>query len=142
MSSDDTAYDPWDRLASLDDVRLETRRLPPRRRGQVDFVTRVITLAPHLDPRERTCTLAHELVHLERGPVLVRNTPREERAVAAIAARRLVPLPRLAQALRWTDDPRALAEELDVDPRTVRARLANLTDAERAELGQLLEPDP
>ena len=60
------------------------------RRGQITFSTRVIELSRDLLEVERTCTLAHELVHLERGPVISRHTAREERIVASIAARRLI----------------------------------------------------
>jgi hypothetical protein len=126
------SYDPWHALSDFEGVRLEMAALPGSRRGQIDFETRTITLHPRLLPDERRCTLAHELVHLERGPVLVRQTPREERIVAAIAARRLLPIEALADALRWSDDPGVLAEELLVDDRTIRTRLATLTAEEKA----------
>jgi hypothetical protein len=126
------SYDPWRALGECEGVRLVVADLPGTLRGQIDFATRTITLHPRLLPVERRCTLAHELVHLERGPVLVRLTPREERIVATIAARRLLPIEALADALRWSDDPHVLADELAVDVRTVRVRLATLSDDERA----------
>jgi uncharacterized protein DUF955 len=138
----DVPYDPWSALSELDDVRLVIADLPRHRRGQIEFATRTITLHRSLDPAERRCTLAHELVHLERGPVLVRQTRREEQVVAAIAARRLVPLAALTAGLRWTHDPAQLADDLGVDERTVRLRLASLTDAERATIADRLPPDP
>jgi hypothetical protein len=124
-------YDPWHALAELDGARVVFDDLPPRRRGEVDFDTQTITLHRRLDPTAQRCTLAHELVHLERGPVVMCQVPREERAVAAIAARRLVPLEALAEALRWSRDERAVADELSVDVRTVRVRLRSLTAAEQ-----------
>jgi hypothetical protein len=126
------AYDPWLALAEFHRARVVFGDLPPRRRGEVDFKTQVITLHRRLDPTAQRCTLAHELVHLERGPVVTWCVPREERAVAAIAARRLVSIEALADAMRWSQDERSLAEELAVDVRTVRVRLRYLDDTERA----------
>jgi hypothetical protein len=134
-------YDPWHALAEFDRARVVFDDLPPRRRGEVDFDTQTITLHRRLDPTTQRCTLAHELVHLERGPVVLCHTPREERAVAAIAARRLVPLDELAEALRWSRDERAVADELSVDVRTVRVRLRSLTASEQAFLRGRVPPD-
>jgi hypothetical protein len=125
------AYDPWYALADFDRAQVVFDDLPPRRRGEVDFGTQTITLQRCLDPTAQRCTLAHELVHLERGPVITWHAPREERAVAAIAARRLVGIEELAEAMRWSQDERSLAEELSVDVRTVRVRLHSLDQAER-----------
>ena len=133
-------YDPW---AALDDARpvtLVDADLRRGRRGQVRFSTRVIELSRDLLQVMRTCTLAHELVHLERGPVISRHTAREERIVATIAARRLIGLDRLADALAWTTDDHELADELGVDARTVRVRMTTLTDEERRTLAGLRTP--
>jgi hypothetical protein len=135
-------YDPWHALADFEHARVVFDDLPPRRRGEIDFGTQTITLQRRLDPTTQRCTLAHELVHLERGPVVMAHAPREERLVAAIAARRLVPIDALADALRWTQDERGLADELSVDVRTVRARLRSLTDAEQALLLERVAPEP
>jgi Zn-dependent peptidase ImmA (M78 family) len=136
------SYDPWHALNEIDGVHLVVADLPGRRRGEIDFETRTITLHPRLRPVERRCTLAHELVHLERGPVLIRQTNREERIVSAIAARRLVSVGVLAAALQWSDDPRVIADELGVDERTIRIRLANLTESEQRTLRTTLERLP
>jgi len=130
-------YDPWEALDDFDAVTVVETDLPAGRRGQIQFSTRVISLARGLAETERACTLAHELVHLERGPVMRRQTAREERVVAAIAARRMLPLERLIDAGRWTSDVVELAEELGVDVRTVRVRVAALTDDERRRLVDL-----
>jgi hypothetical protein len=130
-------YDPWEALRDFPAVVVVETDLPPGRRGQVQFSTRVISLARGLAEVERTCTLAHELVHLERGPVMHRQTVREERTVAAIAARRLVPLEVLAEAFRWSSDVHEVADELGVDARTVRVRVASLTADERRRLADL-----
>jgi hypothetical protein len=134
-------YDPWHALDDFDRARVVFDDLPPRRRGQVDFGTQTITLQACLDPTTQRCTLAHELVHLERGPVLMWCAPREERAVAAIAARRLVSIEALAEAMRWSQDERTLADELGVDVRTVRVRLRSLDEGERDILRRRVRPD-
>lgn len=134
-------YDPWVALEQVGPVTLVDADLPPGRRGEIRFSTRVIALSRRLLEVERTCTLAHELVHLERGPVIRRHTSREERMVAAIAARRLITMDRLAAALAWTTDSFELADELGVDARTVRVRLAELTEQERRDLASLQHDD-
>ena len=130
-------YDPWVALDSVGRVTLLESDLRAGRRGQITFSTRVIELSRDLLEVERTCTLAHELVHLERGPVISRHTAREERIVASIAARRLIDLERLADALTWSTDCTELADELGVDVRTVKVRLAMLSDKERQLLAAL-----
>jgi hypothetical protein len=134
-------YDPWHALTDFRHARVVFDDLPPRRRGEIDFATQTITLQRCLDPTVQRCTLAHELVHLERGPVVMWHAPREERAVAAIAARRLVSIEALADALRWSQDERTLADELAVDVRTVRVRLRSLDDSERAFLDSRVHTD-
>lgn len=84
--------------------------------------------------RERRSTLAHELVHLERGiaPYHPHYTLREERIVDELAARRLISILDLADALTWcqgrVDDE--AAEELGVDLETLKTRLATLKPIE------------
>ncbi|MBF6459845.1 hypothetical protein IU433_12435 [Nocardia puris] len=94
-----------------------------------------IHLRPGLTQTQRRCALTHEIVHLERGapprhPVLALM---EERTVEQLAARRLIPLRALTEALMWVDlaDRPALAEELWVDEPTLRTRLGGLTVRER-----------
>ena len=69
--------------------------------------------------------------------MISRHSAREERIVASIAARRLIEFDRLADALSWTTDCHELADELGVDARTVRVRLATLTEEERRSLAAL-----
>jgi len=110
--------------------------LPAHVQGRTDFPTGRVLVSRSLDQAGRRSTIAHELVHLERGPVS--STPRlrklEERAVEETAARRLVDLPRLISALRWSRWPDEIAEECWVDLPTLRARIEHLTPGERAAL--------
>ncbi|WP_285189878.1 ImmA/IrrE family metallo-endopeptidase [Rhodococcus sp. MEB041] len=93
--------------------------------------------------RERRCTLTHELVHLERGPVPrdARAVEREEKAVHAIAACRLIEIDHLIDVLVWNrhrvDDE--TADELWVDLPTLVTRVQNLTVAERRYIDAELE---
>ncbi|MEW1933074.1 transposase [Rhodococcus sp. NPDC079359] len=93
--------------------------------------------------RERRCTLTHELVHIERGPLPddPRMALREEQTVDRISAERLIEIDSLVDVLAWNryrvDDE--AAEELWVDMRTLRIRVDNLTDDERAYIDEELE---
>ena len=88
---------------------------------------------------ERRATPAHEIAHLERGDR--GHSPVEERIVSLIAARRLIPLDRLADALRWSYNLTELADELWVDEPTVRCRLDGLDPVEVAQLHAELGDD-
>ncbi|KQU30304.1 hypothetical protein ASG69_04400 [Rhodococcus sp. Leaf225] len=85
--------------------------------------------------RERRCTLTHEIVHIERGPVPedAYLALREEACVDDIATRRLIDLDALIDVLAWNryrvDDE--AAEDLWVDYPTLLTRVRNLTDEER-----------
>lgn len=112
-------------------------RLPRRIRGLFDGAT--IWLCSTLTQAERRSALTHELQHAERGLVGLPYREREERIVDELAARQLIPLPRLIEALRWTRNPRELAEELWTDIHTVTVRMATLDPLEVAELEHELE---
>ena len=86
---------------------------------------------------EERCTLAHELIHIERGHRGC-QPPRIEADVEREAARRLIPLDLLGEALTWARCEAEAADELCVDIATLRTRLADLTRAERARLRRRL----
>jgi hypothetical protein len=104
-------------------------------------VGRRIWLSRGMTQAERRCTLTHELVHRERGPVPrdPAEAAREERIVDEIAARRLITVPALADGLAWTRHPRELAEHLWVDEPTLQTRMATLDPVEVAQLEHRLE---
>lgn len=108
-------------------------------RGRVDGTT--ITLNLLLTQSERRSTLAHELVHLERGPVLQHLRAREEVIVEAIAARRLVDRDDLVDAIVWHDGiaHSGTAEDLWADRAILLARIQALTDQERAYIEQAVD---
>lgn len=134
-------WHPWRMLRDHhDDVVVACRyRLPDRIMGLQ--IGRRIWLARGLTQAERRCTLTHELVHRERGPVPAdpAAAAREELAVDDIASRRLIPLDALVDGLRWTRQPRELAEHLWVDEPTLDARMRNLDPIEVAQLEHHLE---
>lgn len=114
-----------------------SHQLPRRIRGLFDGAT--IWLCSTLTQAERRSALTHELQHAARGLAPLPYRAREERIVDELAARTLVPLPGLIEALRWTRDTRELAEELWTDVHTVTTRMATLDPLEVAELEHHLE---
>lgn len=127
-------YHPWRHLRSLSAWNLVWATLPVEILGLTDFERRRITLDPRQLQAERRSTLAHELVHVERGPVSQAYLEREEEAVNAEAARRLIGIRELGEAMAWSEDPHEIADELWVDVPTLEARLRHLHPSERAYL--------
>jgi hypothetical protein len=87
---------------------------------------------------ERRSTLRHELEHHFNGPVLESLLAKEEIACELAAARDLIDIRKLGEALAWTQDRRQLADELWVDPGLLDVRIAHLQPSERAYLRQRL----
>ncbi|MCD4523348.1 ImmA/IrrE family metallo-endopeptidase [Nocardioides sp. cx-173] len=126
-------WHPWRAVARHPDVTVVYDDPGEGNVGLVDLRTRVITLCPSLLQDERRSTLTHELVHLERGTPCGPGDP-EEREVERLAARRIITLPDLVEAVRWSDHLVEQAVELWADEDMVRIRLHHLTAAEREEL--------
>jgi hypothetical protein len=105
-------------------------------RGWGDYRDGVIRVHTTLVQAEARCTLAHEIVHHEHRDDILGYCgvgwldTRLERQVHATAARRLIIVPELADALLWSDDPDEIAEQLVVDARTLYARVLDLEPAE------------
>ena len=143
-AADPVRYDPWHDLATnWPELVLRVAPLPGRLLGEVRYP--VITLRAGTSAAQRRCTLAHEIVHLERG--LSDCGPwshREEALVHAQATRRLIRLTELAAALRAAGgdgDPGRLAQALDVDRQTAALRIALLTPGEQQWLRARLPED-
>lgn len=134
-------WHPWRTLRHHHvDVDVTCRyRLPDHvlgfQRGARIWLSRTLTQA------ERRCTLTHELVHRERGPVPAdpAGAAREERIVDEISARRLITQTALVDALRWTRHHDELADHLWVDEPTLQTRMTTLDPLEVAELEHHLE---
>src|SRR3954467_11741707 len=130
-------YDPWLDLAeNWPEVEAVIAPLPGRLLGELRYP--VIALRAGTSAAQRRCTLAHELVHLERGTGECGIwAGREERLVHAQAARRLVTIGQLERALfelGGDADLAALAGLLEVDRETAGLRLRLLPEAERRRL--------
>lgn len=102
---------------------------------------KVILLDSGLSLAEKRCALAHAIAHLDLGhvPGSGRDSRRNERQADELAAQRLMPLPFLADALRWALGPEEVAHELDVTPRLVKVRLHSLSMGERNLMERLIE---
>lgn len=135
-------YSPWDHLESLPHITFGITRLP---HGQGWWLPdmEAIALDSRLDRVERRCVLAHELVHAERqdrncqyeGPDGGRQARRQELHADRVSSARLVDVVDLVDALRAHPyDPDLVAEQLDVTPDALRARLQSLTDDQRTEI--------
>lgn len=120
--------------------RLIHAPLPTRQPGETCWPTRTITLDPRYSATTRRCTLAHELIHVERGPspAAVFDAA-EEAAVRKATARRLIDIRDLGEALAETQSTRAAAELLEVTPAVLDARLKHLHPAETHYLRKRLE---
>ena len=137
------AYDPWlDIATNWPQVRVVVEVMSGDLLGEVRDGGALVALRADTSAAQLRCTLTHEIVHLERG--LADCGPwlnREERQVHAEAARRLVPVAALADAIRslgTADDQAALANLLDVDSETLRVRWQHLTSNERVQLRRAL----
>lgn len=127
-------YHPWRALRNLGDEW--TLKWAPLagvvdKLGVTTWHDKTITLDPDQGQAQRRSTLAHELVHVERGPFSEIYRGREERKVDAVAARRLIGIRELGEALAWAADLAEAAEELWVDEPMLRARLEHLHPSER-----------
>lgn len=133
-------YNPWSELARRwPEIDVVVEPMTGNLLGELRYP--VIALRAGTSAAQRRCTLAHEIVHLERGvgecgPWRVR----EERAVHAEAARRLIGCDDIARGLRElgvAHDLGQLAQALDVDRQTLRLRLELLDRSERRRIAAL-----
>lgn len=111
-------------------------------RGWYDAERGCVVVREGLSWAARRSTLAHELVHVEARDVVrggVWRDVHEDRMEARadeIAARNLIRISDLIDAMCETSDYDAAAEALGVDVDLLLARLRTLTDAERWHLEQ------
>lgn len=125
-------FHPWRQLRALTHVEVFFQHLTGNRRAATDGIE-VIVMRPGLAQVQRRCALAHELAHIDLGHT-GGCTPQEERQASELAARWLIDLNDLIDALRWSTHLAEVADELWVDEPTLRARLDGLTDQEREQI--------
>ena len=114
---------------------MEWAPLPGRQVGETCWPTRTITIDPRIPTVAKRCTLAHESIHVERGPSPARVFDGlEELAVQKATARRLVDVRRVGEALAERLCVLHAADVLEVTPAVLETRLRWLHPAERAYL--------
>lgn len=127
---------PWRTLRSLPQITLAWHDGGPRGRFIHDTLT--LSLRRGMNQAERRSTVRHELEHFRRGHVWACWREREELACEKAAARDLIDLYALGEALAWSQDMEDVADELWVDAELLRIRCRYLHPAERAYLKQRL----
>lgn len=127
---------PWRRLRRSPEITLEWHDGGDA--GWYDFDTQTISLRRGMSQADRRSTLRHELEHHARGWFTEAELEREELACELAAARDLIDLRKLGEALAWSQDARIVAQELWVDVDLVRVRMEHLHPAEAAYLRQRL----
>lgn len=132
-------YHPWRRLRELIDVTLHWHDGGVA--GWCRHSTQDVSLRRGMTQAERRSTVCHEVVHLERGPAPKGYGRQDELQVSQEAARRLIQLQPLGEALAWAHCLAEAADELWVDTGTLRTRLEHLHPAERAYLKRRLQYD-
>ncbi|HLV05690.1 MAG TPA: ImmA/IrrE family metallo-endopeptidase [Actinomycetaceae bacterium] len=122
-------WHPWRRLRALTHVTLHWQPL----QGLLGATngSNLIVMDPRQSQAQRRCTIAHELAHIELGHT-GGCTGAEEAQARRLAARWLIDMDRLLDALAWSEELEEVAEELWVDLDTLYARLDGLTAQERA----------
>lgn len=121
-------FHPWRRLRHRPHINLAwSRNLTVM--GQTNG-SDWIEMHPDQLQVERRCTLAHELAHIELEHTSG-CTGVEEAQARQLAARWLIQMKHLLDALQWTEHMGELAEELWVDEPTLYDRLDGLTQSER-----------
>lgn len=137
-------YSPWRHLRALPDLDLQWSDDDGLLDGAHAWYyhrLRAIVMDKRLTQVERRSALVHELGHAIRGDVPCgsdRLDVRQEELVDQWAARKLIELPALAEALRWSDRPDEVAEELWVTVDLLEARLRHLHPSEAAYLRRVV----
>lgn len=128
---------PWRQLRALTEWTLVWHDGGPM--GETDFEERTISIRRGLPWEERRCTVMHETIHVERGPVVAGHYDREELRVQKETAERLLPrIKDIGDAYAWSQgDDVGAAAELGVDVDVLRTRMKYMTHpAERAYLAK------
>lgn len=131
-------HHPWRAVRGLPDWRVYfTDRMPAGVRGATRWRDRTIWVRAGLSQVERRCTIEHERQHVLLGPGS--HGPGEERLVRQAAARELVTVEVLADALRWSRHPAVVADWCWVTVSVLGDRMDHLHPAERHALRRAVE---
>lgn len=138
-------YSPWRHLRSLPHIDLrftDDDQLLDGAHAWYYHRLRAIVMDSRLTQVERRSAIAHELGHVIRGDLPCGSDildARQEDVVEQWAARKLIELPALADALKWSDDPEEVADALWVTRDLLLARMGHLHPSERAYLRRVLD---
>lgn len=131
---------PWRRLRELAHVTLLWHDEGPM--GLTTHSTATISIRRDLTWEERRCTIQHEIIHIEGGPVPRGLRDKEEERVRRETALRMIPDIRpVGDAIAWAFSAEEAAEELGVDVPVLRYRLRHMSPMERAWLRNRLEQE-
>lgn len=132
---------PWRRLRALTGWTLHWHEpSADARMGVTRHSIRTISLRADLTYEQRRCTVLHECLHAEHGPVLRVYRERHEVDVRRRTARIMLPdVDRIADALAWTMSTAEAAEALQVDAGVLRDRLRWLEPSERRRIAGSVE---
>lgn len=102
---------------------------------------RVILIEDTHDRASRRCNLAHAIAHIDLAHEATSGhlSKRQELAADRLAARRLIALSDLTEAVVWSESFEEVARELDVDERMLWVRSRYLHPAERGHLYRVLD---
>lgn len=141
-------YSPWRHLRSLDHIELiwtDDDEILAGADARYFHTVNVIVMDKRLETQaERRSVLCHEIAHALRGDLPTGSDvldAKQEAHVAQWAARRLIELPALLDALRWALSSEEAADELWVSQELLQVRLDHLHPAERSWLARALEDD-
>lgn len=138
----DRMIHPWRRLRDLSHIRLLWHDEGPM--GETDFEAGTISLRRGMSYEERRCTVLHECIHVERGPVPMGLAQREELLVEKHTAQLMLPnVKDIADAYAWSQgNDYGAALELGVDVGVLWTRMKYMNHpTERAYLAKRFDPD-
>lgn len=110
--------------------------------GRTLFRENAISLRRGMTYEQRRCTIAHEILHVERGDVPHGMKAKEEEKVRRATARVMLPsIRKVGDALAWSADLHEAADELAVDLPVLMYRLQHLHPNEIHYLRRRLDED-
>lgn len=122
------------RLGTVLGIKVVVENIGPDLCGYYDHTTQTVYISEALSPRERHCTLVHELIHAEQGHEPAGSLPEHlarEIMVEQETARRLISFPQLMWAVTYHGSGITTAEALGVPPEVYFSRILAMTRAEQ-----------
>jgi len=129
-------YDPLEDLSvRYPQVTLATAAIRPAHAALVGGCLLLVDAS--LDARQRRCSIAHEIAHLDLAHTATGNRAfarRQEVEADRLASTRLISFEQLREAVRWCTDERDLAEQLQVSEQALSIRRTLLSAEEISDL--------